>query len=796
MTRGLALLLLACLFCLISPSQGKAADNEDLAVVFVLDNSGSMKLNDPGKIRFSAASMLVDLLRSKDKVGLVSFSGKAQVLVPMSGLDSRDQRNSVKTILAGAENGKDWTDLSAGLEAAFSELEKAQGQGIVILVSDGEPEPGPGFRSNQALQETYLKSLWTSVSRYSSKGYPIYSIGLSTQVDISLLQKLSRETGGSMFRAPNAEALPGIFQDILGGFRDNISLGEFTSPLSLEQWGEPNLIRVNSSLKLLTFRGLSTDGHGMELQLKDPGGKLLSEGAKGITMVRGPNYSSISIENPVAGNWLVQAKGRGTGRIKAEGQSQYSLQVMQPTTRANLPVKSPVRFAVKVTENGLPVTNPELKLTLKSQGQGVLELKFNPNAPGLYNGELDNFLELPGPKNFRLSLEDKSGEIIGRELFYYGKDVPYLALTQPKQGWTGENYPFEATVMYKGQRHTEGTFKVQVRTTGADKVWDSTLEDTGRNGDTKAGDGIYSGWFSPAQVGNYKCNFMITGTVRGQSFSYETGDLPLVVGVRPEILIDETREMSVGQAGILQVQLESKAKITEDVTLGGKVGDWKIPAQTLYLHPGEKRIVNLVVPWDTVGKSTAGKLYLSGPNLRGQEQEISVYFRGTWQDIWYSHKLSITICLSVGLILCGLLGIGAVLFRYYKQALRLSGMLVIGQSGRSAVPRRLVPLQSFNKSKLTLGLGEGNDITLDLGERGVGSCALVLEAKFPESVPNFLIGWLCLIGKHKPVTVLTSTGGTLWLKEKTAKRPMVRSKTVLSDGDEVSFYGCKMLFRR
>ncbi|HZW81983.1 MAG TPA: choice-of-anchor X domain-containing protein, partial [Candidatus Deferrimicrobium sp.] len=360
----------------------------------------------------------------------------------------------------------------------------------------------------------------------------------------------------------------------------------------------------------------------------------------------------------------------------------------------------------------------------------------------------------------------------------------------------GENYPFEATVMYKGQRLMEGTFKVQVRTTGTDKVWDTTLEDTGSNGDAKAGDGNYSGWFSPTQAGNYKCNFMLAGTVQGHSFSYETGDLPLLVGVRPEILIDGSREMSVGQAGTLQVQVESKAATTEDVTLGGIVGGWKIPTQTLYLPPGEKRIVNLVVPWDSAGKTTAGKLYLSGSNLRGQEQEISVYFRGPWQDIWYSHKLSITICSFIVMILCCLLGIGTVLFRYYKQALRLSGMLVIGQSGRSAVPRRLVPLQSFNKSRLTLGWSEGDDITLDLGERSILNCALVLEAKFPESVPNFLIGWLCLIGKHKPVTVLTSTGGTVWLKERTAKRPMVRSKTVLSDGDEVSFYGCKMLFRR
>ena len=57
---------------------------EGIDLIFVLDCSGSMKKTDPQDLRKPATELFVSLLGSQDRIGLVSFGGLAQTLIPLT----------------------------------------------------------------------------------------------------------------------------------------------------------------------------------------------------------------------------------------------------------------------------------------------------------------------------------------------------------------------------------------------------------------------------------------------------------------------------------------------------------------------------------------------------------------------------------------------------------------------------------------------------------------------------------------------------------------------------------------
>ena len=116
-----------------------------LALVLVLDRSGSMGEGEPGGasklgLALEAASQVAQTLDEKDLLGIVAFNTTARWVVPLGPVDA----NAVAHTLGGLYPD-DGTSIYAGLSAARDAILKAQAPlRHVILLSDGWSE-GTGY---------------------------------------------------------------------------------------------------------------------------------------------------------------------------------------------------------------------------------------------------------------------------------------------------------------------------------------------------------------------------------------------------------------------------------------------------------------------------------------------------------------------------------------------------------------------------------------------------------------------------------------------------------------------------
>jgi Ca-activated chloride channel family protein len=120
--------------------QGKAVDNRDVPaqnLVFLFDVSGSM--NDPDKLPLlkRGFGLLVDNLRTQDKVSIVVYAGASGVVLePTSGAHKGDILAALDRLEAGGS-----TNGGAGIHSAYAMAQKGFVQGginRVILATDGD----------------------------------------------------------------------------------------------------------------------------------------------------------------------------------------------------------------------------------------------------------------------------------------------------------------------------------------------------------------------------------------------------------------------------------------------------------------------------------------------------------------------------------------------------------------------------------------------------------------------------------------------------------------------------------
>lgn len=212
------------------PVRYASKSNADVAIV--LDSSGSMKQlgfwgNDPSGKRRKAAARLVDRLSTTDRVAIVDFDEHAQVLFPLTRLDSSQVRKAAKAAIARVDD-VGGTDLSAGLHSALQELLRHSAEGRdphVIFLTDGEGAYDP------------------SVLAPAEGAVTVHTIGLGSEVDANLLFGIAQQTGGRYYPVAQAGDLIAVFEQI---FSENLDLTQShgEAPEDAEQLTSPVLLSI------------------------------------------------------------------------------------------------------------------------------------------------------------------------------------------------------------------------------------------------------------------------------------------------------------------------------------------------------------------------------------------------------------------------------------------------------------------------------------------------------------------------------------------------------------------------
>jgi hypothetical protein len=216
-----------CLGAVLWPLFGVAQVRADQDVVLLLDNSGSMRVNDPQRLASKAVQDFVTNQGPDTRIAVIEFSTVPKVLLPLTPL-TPDSRKGIDRALKSIDYRGQWTDTAAALERAVYELNndgRAGAQKYVILMTDGHVDVGSDTRDAQKINWINQSLIPEAVSDHIR----IFGIAFTDQADYELLQTLAVKTGADYFRAYHDKDLADIFQRI-GNTLLNARLARSSAP--------------------------------------------------------------------------------------------------------------------------------------------------------------------------------------------------------------------------------------------------------------------------------------------------------------------------------------------------------------------------------------------------------------------------------------------------------------------------------------------------------------------------------------------------------------------------------------
>lgn len=167
-----------------------------LDVVIVIDSSGSMTSNDGSRLRIAAAKEFVAKLGANDRAAVVDFDSYATLY---------QEFTSDHDLLNAAINRVDssgGTNLSKGMNMAISQFTsesytRTDAYKYVIFLTDGDGS---------------YSSTYTTMA--AENGIIVFTIGLGSGVNSSVLTSIAQGTGGKYYFATTADTLLDIYDDV------------------------------------------------------------------------------------------------------------------------------------------------------------------------------------------------------------------------------------------------------------------------------------------------------------------------------------------------------------------------------------------------------------------------------------------------------------------------------------------------------------------------------------------------------------------------------------------------------
>ncbi len=189
-------------------------ERKDAALVFVIDASGSMGMDNRLELVKQSLKLLVEELRPEDTVGIVVYGTKARmVLKPTHGNHQGAILKAIDSLhpegVTNAEAG-----LNLGYQLAMNGF-NPEGTNRVILCSDGVANTG----------ETNVDNLSYQIQEYARSGVTLTTVGVGLDnYNDELMEQLADKGDGTYAFVDTPEAAERLFIDDLAGTLQVIAL--------------------------------------------------------------------------------------------------------------------------------------------------------------------------------------------------------------------------------------------------------------------------------------------------------------------------------------------------------------------------------------------------------------------------------------------------------------------------------------------------------------------------------------------------------------------------------------------
>ncbi len=227
------------------------AGDSTVEVVFVIDNSGSMRKNDPRLLTPKTVRTFLGQLPDTTRAAMVLFDERARLLQPLTDLSDPASRERLINSLDKVDYRGKFTNSAAGIERAVYELKtggRTETRKSIIFLTDGIVDTGDRQKDIELTQ--WLKT--DLAAECSISGIRILGIAFTENADFPLIQALASRTGGSYFRATHAADIA----DVLDRIRALLSppLPETTAVVKVETL-PPEMNDGQATTELPTSKG-------------------------------------------------------------------------------------------------------------------------------------------------------------------------------------------------------------------------------------------------------------------------------------------------------------------------------------------------------------------------------------------------------------------------------------------------------------------------------------------------------------------------------------------------------------
>ncbi len=265
----------------LATSEPSSSPSSSLALALLLDSSGSMRENDPLRLRVEAAKLTADKLPNGASLALLDFDENTLLLHPMAAVDKNRLSLKRASDRLDADGG---TNIGAAIRAAARLLSATTATTrAAILLTDGK-----GNYEDQG-------------RLFVQNGWRLYTIGLGAGINIRLLASLAQQSGAQYFKATTAADLGPILDAILTDLTGNTLVATFTDHLDThEQKAFPFYLDDTAT----SLSGLLTWTTGtLRIWLRDPTGQVVHP-----QISRGQTYAVFHLPSPQTGRWQAVAE--------------------------------------------------------------------------------------------------------------------------------------------------------------------------------------------------------------------------------------------------------------------------------------------------------------------------------------------------------------------------------------------------------------------------------------------------------------------------------------------------------
>lgn len=729
-----AFLLFVMWFCspVILPTAASMSV-ENITVILILDNSGSMQTSDPGGLRFTGVRLFASLLDVGDSLGLILFSTQAETMTnSLATLTSQADKKNVLTELQFQE-ADGYTDVKAALEQAqrlLADADLRDEKVVIVLLTDGKPEIPNPYSNYESETLELARSLKV----------PVMAIALTSAAQTPFLDQLAAATDGRVFPADNASDLLNTYLLALGQIQDRTVIGgeKFQGLGSLEI--EPALAPYVHSASFVVGKPQNTSVH-----LFGPDGREITANTSNVIFkdLSDARFFILTLENPVSGMYSFRAQGGGTVQAWAILRSRLRVAVAKP---ANIhPLGKELPMVVSLLEEApsgrfvriIGEANFTARITRPDGSEVSLDRLYDDGTHGdAFANDGDYTRVYPNTDTegiYLFSVEGWKGAIpVQAEGRVNILQFPEVVVDAPV-----------GTMQVRGER-----IELRVHLEAGDPpVFDQgeltahVVSPSGRVEEiAMQGNGVYAGEFLPAEDGEYQVLFE-TRNVKYRGVDYQTGlEHTFNVSIIPFVKVDagETDIPSACFSTPDEIALSLAVTSSGDESLHLSVPDgWHIVPETVRVKQGEQNIaIRLFANAGMRQESQKVDLLIEGRDKLEVLPEAVIEVEVQAPSLWT--RCRVPIRLGGAILILLLVGTTA-LQHAHKVALPLpvSGTLRHWQSGESSTKAVDIDLTALRKVSILVGSGATCDVILPHAELAPEHARLIAQ-KSPEGPEIYL----------------------------------------------------------